>query len=122
MKKFTFVLLLAITSLFGKVEAATHVKTNSADSLALLALYNATDGDHWRDTTNWFQKGKSVDDWFGVEVDPSSGRVIGLSLAANRLKCTSFPSPICDLTALTSIDLSLNDIPGEIPAAFWSMD
>jgi len=40
MKKLTFVLLLAITFLFGKVEAATHVEIDPDDYQALVALYN----------------------------------------------------------------------------------
>jgi Leucine-rich repeat (LRR) protein len=119
MKKITFVLLLGLISLFIKVEAAPHVATNTSDSLALVALYNATNGDHWRDNTNWLQPGTTVDNWKWVTVDPSTGRVVGLSLAANRLKCSTFPSSISNLTGLTSIDLSGNDITGDVPVAFW---
>jgi Leucine-rich repeat (LRR) protein len=120
MKKFTFVLLLALTFLFGKVEAATHVATNTADSSALVALYNATNGDHWLKKNNWLVPGSFVKDWERVTVDSITGRVVGLSLAANKLKCSTFPDSIIFLTALTSIDLSSNDITGVVPAAFWS--
>ena len=37
-----------------------------SDSLALVALYNATNGDTWVDKTNWLVESEPINTWFGV--------------------------------------------------------
>ena len=39
-----------------------------ADRDALVALYNATDGENWTDSSNWLTE-ESLDSWFGVTTD-----------------------------------------------------
>ena len=54
------------------------------DRLALMALYNATDGPNWTNNTNWLTD-EPLTVWHGVVTD-AGGRVIELHLTYNRLK------------------------------------
>ena len=51
------------------------------DSLALVALYQATDGATWANNTNWLIG--PVSQWAGVEV--TANRVTSLALSDNQL-------------------------------------
>ncbi|MFC1553150.1 putative Ig domain-containing protein [candidate division KSB1 bacterium] len=94
---------------YGAVKTwSTGVKT---DSLALVALYNSTDGANWTDKTNWLA-GNSVADWSGVTV--TSGRVTMLFLSSINLTGT-MPSEIGNLTALETLYLGGNNLIGSIP-------
>ncbi len=54
-----------------------------SDRAALVALYNATDGDNWVNNSNWLSE-KPLGQWHGVTAD-NEGRVIRLKFADNRL-------------------------------------
>lgn len=56
----------------------------STDRAALVALYNATDGEHWEKRTNW-NTDAPLGQWHGVEVN-DAGRVVKLNLYNNNLK------------------------------------
>ena len=92
-------------------------KINQQDSLALVVLYNATDGSNWTKKGNWLTD--AVKTWEGVTVE--NGRVVGLNLAT----CPSvgltgtLPAEISNLTAIKSIYLSNNQLSGSLPAS-WS--
>ena len=79
------------------------------DSLALVALYNSTDGTNW--TASW-DLNQPVKTWFGVSID--SGRVVRLELADNRLKGT-LPPETATLTALKILNLNHNQLEGMLP-------
>jgi len=81
-----------------------------ADSLALVDLYNATDGPNWTDNSNWLSG--PVDEWFGVTVGNDSVTVLGLG--SNNLSGT-VPQVLGSLQALTSLDLSSNNFSGAVP-------
>ncbi|SMO50641.1 leucine-rich repeat domain-containing protein [Gracilimonas mengyeensis] len=83
-----------------------------ADSLALVALYNATEGPNWNTNTNWLEG--PLDTWEGVTVG-FSGRVVELNLRYNNLS-GELPEAIEDLTALQVLDLYGNNLNGPIPA------
>ena len=51
-------------------------KAHSSDQAVLVALYEATDGDHWTNNTHWLSE-KPLEDWFGVTTD-ENGRVTRL--------------------------------------------
>ncbi|MFT5144584.1 MAG: hypothetical protein ACI84D_003220, partial [Thalassolituus oleivorans] len=90
---------------------AADAQVAPADSLALAALFNATDGPNWNRSDNWLTG--NVDDWFGVSTD--AGRVSGVNLLNNGLTGTLFLG-LGVLTGMRSLDLSQNALSGSIPA------
>ena len=80
-----------------------------ADSLALIALYEALDGPDWRRNGRWFEG--PAWSWEGVNIE--NNRVVLLDLRHNRVK-GAIPSAIGQLTGLRHFSLDDNDIT-EIP-------
>ncbi len=85
---------------------------------ALVALYQALDGDHWAYHDNWCSD-KPVGQWSGVSTD-AQGRVYRLNLLERGLK-GSIPESIGDLEFLEFIDLRWNDITGPIPESIGNL-
>ncbi|WP_346861033.1 leucine-rich repeat protein [uncultured Draconibacterium sp.] len=86
------------------------------DSLALVALYNASDGPNWTNNTNWLTS--PLDTWYGVGI--ANGRVVSLDLNNNNLVGT-LPSRIGKLTAMESFVVWGNGLTGELPAEIGDM-
>jgi Leucine-rich repeat (LRR) protein len=88
---------------------------------ALIALYNATDGENWNDNTNWLDTiNHVVDDWFGITVE--NNHVTEINLSYNKLK-GEIPPEIGDLSRLTSLLLNNNnDITGPIPSEIGNLN
>lgn len=82
------------------------------DSLALVALYNATGGPAWTNNTNWLQPGKKVSTWYGVTLDVNV--VLNVNLFNNNLT-GAIPDAIGDLGSLVSLTLAENHLSGTIP-------
>ncbi len=78
---------------------------------ALVALYEATDGDSWKYNNNWLTD-KSLDLWYGVNTD-SRGNVTSLQLDRNQLK-GEIPE-LSALNNLTFLNLAFNQLTGPIP-------
>ncbi len=101
MKKF----VLAVTLL---VSIKVSAQTLENDRLALVALYEATNGNaNWTNKTGWVVPGTVGDNpcgWFGVTCNTAGDRVVELNLPHNRLGGT-LPAEIGNLTALTRLDL-----------------
>ena len=89
------------------------------DRHALLALYHATDGDHWynsqRNQDKWQvdNPGSPIGDWYGVTIGPQ-GRVTEIDLQGNNLT-GEIPKALTSLDQLTSLNLLANDLSGCIP-------
>lgn len=83
-----------------------------SDSLALVALYNATAGSGW--VTGWNLNQPVCTPWSGVELD-ASGYVITIQLSGNNLTGT-LPLEIGNFSRLSSLQLDNNNISGNIPA------
>ncbi|MCL4832152.1 MAG: hypothetical protein KJZ86_06910 [Caldilineaceae bacterium] len=77
-----------------------------AECQALVALYTATGGENWTHKTDWLQTNTPCG-WYGVSC--SGGRVSRLSLYENKL-VGALPPEIGNLTALTSLTLSNNQL------------
>lgn len=100
-------LAITTTNVFSQ---ATSIAANTKDSLALVDLYNSTNGPNWRYNTNWLTG--PLRDWFGVVV--SNARVTQLTLDNNRLK-GPLPASIGNLEKLFILNLPYNEINGSIP-------
>lgn len=75
------------------------------DSLALVALYQATGGTGWTNRTNWIT-GK-VNTWQGVT--ETGGQITAVNLAKNKLT-GNVPDAFADLAALQTVNLAGNAI------------
>jgi Leucine-rich repeat (LRR) protein len=100
-----FMLILVLTSAYSQEYG------RELDSLALVALYDSTDGANWNSNENWLS-GEPIDNWHGVTV--VDNRVTQLSLRSNNLNGT-IPVEICNLTALENLDFYVNSLIGPIP-------
>lgn len=93
--------------------------TLESDSLALVDLYNNTNGPNWNNNTNWLQPGSLVQNWFGVTV--VGGRVTEIDLTFNNLDGT-FPQSIGALSALQILRLNENNnLGGIVPNSIWNL-
>ncbi|MBR0287055.1 MAG: hypothetical protein IJQ96_08565 [Bacteroidales bacterium] len=70
---------------------------------ALVAFYQAMDGDNWRNNTNWCTD-RPLGEWYGVTTN-AEGLVTELSLKDNGLN-GQIPEEIGDITSLKSLNLS----------------
>ncbi len=86
--------------------------SRSPDRAALFALYNATDGNNWKNNAGWLNA-LAIDEWYGVEVN-EQGRVIELALTDNHLN-GEIPAELEALSELRSLYLSDNQLTGCIP-------
>ncbi|MBX2925471.1 MAG: leucine-rich repeat domain-containing protein [Chitinophagaceae bacterium] len=111
MKRFSLSVLLAILLL-----AQTNAQVNSQDSLALINIYNTTNGTAW--TQKWVPT-QPVNTWFGVTL--TAGRVTGLNLPGNNLSGTLLSGNILKLTQLKTLQLQNNHLTGSVPAGIGSL-
>jgi len=81
-----------------------------SDSLALVALYNATNGPNWTNHNNWLSG--PINSWYGITV--TNGRVTEILLYSNNLS-GSIPGEIGDLSQLISLNFNDNLLMGSIP-------
>ncbi len=81
------------------------------DSMALVALYNATGGPSWNYTQNWLSD-RPVSEWYGVRV--TGDRVTTIELGGNNLT-GALPQAIGDFTGLVELNLNKNHLSGNLP-------
>ncbi|MBQ7525876.1 MAG: hypothetical protein IJT09_05520 [Abditibacteriota bacterium] len=79
----------------------------AADHDAVKKFSTSTKISGWTKKTNWNKSTEYVKDWYGVTVE--KGRVTGINLPSNNVK-GDVPEEIGDLTALTTLDLSDNEL------------
>jgi hypothetical protein len=80
------------------------------DSLALVELYNSTDGANWTNNENWLTG--PVSTWYGITV--TNDRVTKVKLSNNNM-AGIVPSKLGNLTELTILSLNGNQLTGPIP-------
>jgi Leucine-rich repeat (LRR) protein len=90
-----------------------YAQLNVQDSLALVDLYDSTNGPGWANEYGFWKKGP-VNTWYGVTV--TNGRVISLMLGANNL-IGSLPASFGNLTNLDALELNSNQL-SSLPASF----
>ena len=88
------------------------------DREALVALYNATNGENWFESDNWLSDAPPGE-WYGVTTN-DDGRVIALVLDDNNLS-GEIPAELGSLSNLTDLFLQDNLLSGEIPAELGSL-
>lgn len=92
------------------------------DSLALVAIYNATKGKFWYGKNQWLEN--KIEFWKGVETDIVNGerRVVKLNLGVMNLD-GSIPEEIGKLTALKRLLLSENKkLVGSLPESLYNLE
>lgn len=78
---------------------------------ALAAIYRQAHGDGWTRKDNWCSD-RPLDEWYGVGTD-AEGHVVELQLPHNNL-CGGIAHEIANLAYLKILDLSYNDLEGDL--------
>jgi Leucine-rich repeat (LRR) protein len=123
MNRLTRLVFIILVFLFSTLEClhSTLASMSFNEREALIALYNSTDGDNWRNNSGWktpplytdgFAMPGTEGTWYGVNV--SSDRVISVSLYCNQLT-GSIPPELGNLANLQTLDLAANKLTGSIP-------
>ena len=81
--------------------------------MALIDFYEAANGPNWQRNDNWLTS-RPLDYWYGVTTD-ADGVAVRLDLENNGLEGKILTYSIVHLDQLTYLDLSSNDISGNIP-------
>ena len=88
------------------------IHTPETDRAALVALYDATGGTNWTNSSNWTSD-SHLSQWHGVSTD-AAGRVTTLILEGNGLR-GSLPQELGNLTQLQQLGLGFNGLTGTLP-------
>lgn len=107
---FNFIISPAYSEVFDTNSKATASSINLQDSMALVALYNSTDGANWTFNTNWLSG--PIAKWHGITV--KDNRVTEIKLFNNNLNGT-IPKEMGNLTGLINLYLYSNTLSGSIP-------
>ena len=92
--------------------------SDETDREALVALYNATDGENWDESDNWLSDAP-LGEWQGVSTN-DNGRVIKMQLYRNNLS-GEIPAELGSLSNLDWLNLHDNNLSGEIPEELGSL-
>ncbi len=122
-RKIVFILVLVSLILPTAVRGAIP----ASERAALIALYNSTNGDGWKDNSGWktppldtdgFAMPGTENTWHGVTVN--NDHVIRLTLLNKNLTGT-IPPDIGDLGNMTYLNLSSNNLTGTLPAQLFTL-
>ena len=121
--KWFLLVLLAFLIFAGTARAQTtcdmHTPSDPpTDEDALIALYCATDGPNWTNSTNWLTA-QPLGSWHGVTTG-ANGRVNRVALPENNLVGT-IPPQLGGLTSLRGLVLHTNELTGSIPAELGNL-
>src|SRR4051794_34959235 len=98
--KMKFLLSCFVFAICTNIHTA-NAQVNVQDSLALVDLYNSTNGPNWNNHTNWLTKAP-VSTWYGIQIGTNE-RVTEINSFKNNL-VGNIPSSIGNLTNLQYID------------------
>ncbi|MBI9054120.1 MAG: leucine-rich repeat domain-containing protein [Bacteroidales bacterium] len=99
-----------------KTDGASKAGVSTSDSLALVALYNSTNGDQWYNNENWLMG--PVESWFGITA--AGGSIGSIDLDNNNL-IGSIPSEIGSVSTLQILILNGNNLTGSIPSELGNL-
>ncbi len=100
-----------------KLESVSAQAVNEQDSLALVDLYDSTNGADWYNNSGWLTG--PITTWYGVTVTGTT--VTEINLVANNLN-GKIPSSIGNLANLDSLGLSSNhQLSGNIPSSIGNL-
>ena len=103
-----------ITASVGGAQGTAEITVDpNPDRAALVALYEATDGQNWVNSDNWLTDAP-LGEWYGIKTD-ETGRVTDVVLPDNAL-AGPLPPEIGELGKLTELQLRSNELTGAIPA------
>ena len=110
---------LAAAAFWGTFAVDTGAQDDTASDRAVLeALYDATGGEDWTDSTSW-KTAAALHTWFGVTTD-DAGRVTELALGENGLT-GSLPPALGSLASLERLSLWGNELTGPIPGELGNL-
>jgi hypothetical protein len=91
---------------------------SASERSALVALFEATDGDHWKNHDGWLEPPDSECNWHGVECEPAGSDdaavVTSVDLMQNNLR-GRIPAEIAELAHLETLFLYGNELSGMLP-------
>ena len=111
-----------VPTVFRAIEDASRAEAQGSiatDRAALEALYDATDGPNWTDSTNW-KTDAPLGEWFGVRTD-TDGRVMQVLLTDNGL-AGSIPDTLGTLSRLQLLGLEDNALTGPIAVELVTLE
>lgn len=86
---------------------------------ALIAFYNATDGDNWTDNTNWLSA-EPVGTWSFITT--RGNKVIEINIFGDAALNGQLPTEIGDLTYLEMLSIGVEEgLTGELPASIGNL-
>jgi hypothetical protein len=98
-------------------DCATQTNIPTTECQALVALYEATNGDTWTNNTGWTVTDQPCT-WYGVTC--TTGNITTVALVANSLSGT-IPPEVGNLTNLQSLHLDSNSLSGAVPTTFLNL-
>ncbi|MDH7944292.1 hypothetical protein QGM61_10715 [Pseudohongiella sp. SYSU M77423] len=113
-KRISAMAVLAI-SLFLGLGQIGNAAAQSDTRAVLEALYNATGGTNWTNSTGWLGEAGTECDWFGVQCDQQDA-LTGLNLANNNLT-GELPAALWSASTLQFLSLHSNNLSGALPDA-----
>ncbi len=118
MTKIIIIIICVATIILGKSSSLSAQAVDKGDSMALVDLYNSTDGPHWIYHDGWLEK--PVKDWRYITLTLDGTRVKEVYLPMSNLN-GEIPSSLGNLSSCESITLNSNKLKGEIPASFANL-
>jgi hypothetical protein len=113
MSKYSFFIVIGFWACITRTASAQIIEQ---DSLALVALYNATNGAGWNNNTNWLQG--PVSTWYGVGTVGNRVDTVGLD---NNALTGSLPEAMGSLTSLKALYLQNPGLSGPLPASIANL-